>query len=591
MAESTLKTKIKVRRGTSVEWNKANPILALGEIGYDSTNNSIKIGNGTSKWAELPYSTAGTAAKLQTYKQGSTTETYGNNYPVYAQWEDNSKVKLKCDNYTVKTDYATASGNSSKVNGHTVNSDVPSDAVFTDTKYTMKIEKTDNNAYSVRIEGRDKSVTGFHILPGTNITMNLDDNSNFTINGPALPTSLKNPNSISLQTVNGTNGNVSTITYDGSEAKSFTISPSTLGAALSNHTHSGFIIKLNGGSTEGTNMFTYNGSAAKTINITPSKIGAAASSHSHNALSPSSTSYTDFDAIFSTSVANSLVTVNITSSWKNAPSGVTGKGLLLIQSVAPGPWSQILTMENGYIYKRQYINSKWTDWQLLSDFMEELPDICDLNNYYYTELGPTRKFHGVFGSLIDPNKSISNTPAGTLSLAESFVADITLTITSIKNYAGGVVISTKQDLWINHNHCERIGYKDPNRDIIWGRWKSLNLPQEDNIVYSSYINSDTSHVTIKKINNLVILSGKYITAKSMYRTEDNWVFTIPADYRPNRDLEFACVTQPTDSDTRFGTFYRLTVKSDGKCYASERSSGEYWGPEGWLSTEVMWTID
>lgn len=80
---------------------------------------------------------------------------------------------------------------------------------------------------------------------------------------------------------------------------------------------------------------------------------------------------------------------------ENAPSGVTGKGLLLIQSVAPGPWSQILTMENGYIYKRQYINSKWTDWQLLSDFMEELPDICDLNNYYYTELGPTRKFHGV----------------------------------------------------------------------------------------------------------------------------------------------------------------------------------------------------
>ena len=38
------------------------------------------------------------------------------------------------------------------------------------------------------------------------------------------------------------------------------------------------VIKLNGGSTEGTNMFTYNGSGAKTINITPSSIGAAASS-------------------------------------------------------------------------------------------------------------------------------------------------------------------------------------------------------------------------------------------------------------------------------------------------------------------------
>ena len=38
------------------------------------------------------------------------------------------------------------------------------------------------------------------------------------------------------------------------------------------------VIKLNGGTTEGTNLFTYNGSGAKTINITASSIGAASSS-------------------------------------------------------------------------------------------------------------------------------------------------------------------------------------------------------------------------------------------------------------------------------------------------------------------------
>lgn len=42
------------------------------------------------------------------------------------------------------------------------------------------------------------------------------------------------------------------------------------------------IIKLNGGSTEGTNLFTYNATGAKTINITPAGIGAAASSHNHS---------------------------------------------------------------------------------------------------------------------------------------------------------------------------------------------------------------------------------------------------------------------------------------------------------------------
>ena len=35
-------------------------------------------------------------------------------------------------------------------------------------------------------------------------------------------------------------------------------------------------IKLNGGSTEGTNLFTFNGSAAKTVNVTPGSIGALA---------------------------------------------------------------------------------------------------------------------------------------------------------------------------------------------------------------------------------------------------------------------------------------------------------------------------
>lgn len=43
-----------------------------------------------------------------------------------------------------------------------------------------------------------------------------------------------------------------------------------------------FIIKLNSGTTEGTNLFTFDGSAAKTINLTASLIGAAAKNHTHD---------------------------------------------------------------------------------------------------------------------------------------------------------------------------------------------------------------------------------------------------------------------------------------------------------------------
>ena len=41
-------------------------------------------------------------------------------------------------------------------------------------------------------------------------------------------------------------------------------------------------VKLNSGTTEGTNLFTFDGSAAKSINITPSAIGASASGHTHD---------------------------------------------------------------------------------------------------------------------------------------------------------------------------------------------------------------------------------------------------------------------------------------------------------------------
>ena len=54
-------------------------------------------------------------------------------------------------------------------------------------------------------------------------------------------------------------------------------------------------IKLNGGTTEGTNQFTYNGSASKTINITPSSIGAATSGHSHSAATTSTNGFMTSD--------------------------------------------------------------------------------------------------------------------------------------------------------------------------------------------------------------------------------------------------------------------------------------------------------
>lgn len=45
------------RRGTSAEWSTADPVLAAGEPGYDTTVVSFKIGDGVTHWDDLPYQT------------------------------------------------------------------------------------------------------------------------------------------------------------------------------------------------------------------------------------------------------------------------------------------------------------------------------------------------------------------------------------------------------------------------------------------------------------------------------------------------------------------------------------------------------
>ncbi len=44
---------IKLRRDTSANWSSVNPVLNDGEMGLDTTNDKIKIGDGTSTWSTL----------------------------------------------------------------------------------------------------------------------------------------------------------------------------------------------------------------------------------------------------------------------------------------------------------------------------------------------------------------------------------------------------------------------------------------------------------------------------------------------------------------------------------------------------------
>jgi hypothetical protein len=59
-----VQTRIQIRRDTASNWTSTNPTLASGEIGFDTTNNQMKIGNGSSNWAALPYASGGASVEI-----------------------------------------------------------------------------------------------------------------------------------------------------------------------------------------------------------------------------------------------------------------------------------------------------------------------------------------------------------------------------------------------------------------------------------------------------------------------------------------------------------------------------------------------
>ncbi len=56
------------RRDTAANWTSVNPVLARGEIGIEiapGTTTKIKVGDGSTAWATLPYFSGSTTSDAQ----------------------------------------------------------------------------------------------------------------------------------------------------------------------------------------------------------------------------------------------------------------------------------------------------------------------------------------------------------------------------------------------------------------------------------------------------------------------------------------------------------------------------------------------
>lgn len=376
-------------------WAKAatKPTYTKSEIGLGNVDNTADA-NKSVKYATSAGSatSAGTATKLQTYKQGSTTETYGTKYPLYAQWIDNSNVKLKVDNYSVRVNYADSAGNAASASSVAWANVSGKPTTFTPASHSHTIANITNlqtelnaramsNMLAANANLNTITTAGFYNCAGGNKVTNKPSGvDNFGLEvihaaqgdayvqilypgSSAVPyrrysTGAETDGTIAwkawtqdkLTDTNTWRGIQNNLTSDSttdslSAAQGKALKTLVDGKAANGHTHTyeqitgigthvydatisrtkntilaapngsdgkaGFralvaadipsipkskisdfpaalknpnslVIKLNGGSTEGTNMFTYDGSGAKSLSITPSSIGAAAASHSHN---------------------------------------------------------------------------------------------------------------------------------------------------------------------------------------------------------------------------------------------------------------------------------------------------------------------
>lgn len=55
MAKKIVTAKMQVRNDTAAAWESKNPVLDVGEIGFDSTNKKTKIGDGVTPWIDLDW--------------------------------------------------------------------------------------------------------------------------------------------------------------------------------------------------------------------------------------------------------------------------------------------------------------------------------------------------------------------------------------------------------------------------------------------------------------------------------------------------------------------------------------------------------
>lgn len=270
------------------------------DSGYKTTDTTYSTGTASVSGITKLYTGTGTATDgamtqnaITSALNGKAASSHTHNYAGSSSVGGSATSAVKLDTSTAGSATQPVYFSSGKPVACTYSlaKSVPSNAVFTDTNTWIAFKGASSSAAGTAgyVPAPSAGAYRYFRSDGTWQSLSL---STFGVTATAAELNKLDgvtATAAELNYVDGVTSNIQT-QLNGKAASTHThnYAGSSSAGGAANSVKTSLVLKLNGGSTEGTNMFTFNGATAKSVNITPSSIGAATSNHTHSGYAASS---------------------------------------------------------------------------------------------------------------------------------------------------------------------------------------------------------------------------------------------------------------------------------------------------------------
>jgi hypothetical protein len=147
---------IKIRKGTSAQWAASTLVLAVAELGLDTTLNKLKVGNGVSTWSNLPYINV-LPSEISELSQDAVNSAISVSGGITKNYDDvNNNISLGIDTSVIATITALTNHELDTTNIH---------GISDTTQLATKIY-ADNTA-STQIANHEQDTTNIHGIADT----------------------------------------------------------------------------------------------------------------------------------------------------------------------------------------------------------------------------------------------------------------------------------------------------------------------------------------------------------------------------------------------------------------------------------------